>query len=190
MEVKSFPPVVLPPDSAGRLRSSYRRWPFELDDIAFRIRDVDGRTLSFRTVARFRGADDHSSHFKRAANAGFVERFYPKAKMIEISPFSARRGAARTPQLAVDWHEVNQGSAGPQLDQTYRILPALDRASQHITVKMKHLVQINHAQYQVINFPNANHWSILIQYVAARTDSEIRVDRDHAIVELHRVLEC
>jgi hypothetical protein len=128
--------------------------------------------------------------FKRAANAGFVERFYPKAKMIEISPFSARRSAAGTPQLAVDWHKVNQGSAGPQLDQTYRLLPALDRASQHITVKVKHWVQINHAQYQVINFPNPNHRSILIQHVAARTDSEIRVDRDHAIVELHRVLEC
>jgi hypothetical protein len=39
--------------------------------------------------------------FKHAANAGFIERFYPKAKMIEISPFSARRSTAGTPQLAI-----------------------------------------------------------------------------------------
>ena len=127
---------------------------------------------------------------KHTANAGFIERFYPKAKMIEISPLGARRCAAGPPQFAVDRHEINQGSARSQLNQTYRILSALDRASQHITVKVKHLVQINHAQYQVINFPNPNHRSILIQHVAARTDSEIRVYRDHAIVELHRVLEC
>jgi hypothetical protein len=107
--------------------------------------------------------------FKDGANAGFIERFYPKAKMIEISPLGARRCAAGPPQFAVDRHEINQGSARSQLNQTYRILSALDRASQHITVKVKHLVQINHAQDQVINFANANHGSILIQHAAART---------------------
>src|SRR6266403_1406009 len=106
--------------------------------------------------------------FEHAANAGFIERFYPKAKMIEISPFNARRRAAGSPQLAVDRHEVNQGSAGPQLDQTNRILSALDRASKHITVKAQHSVQIEHTQYQVINFANTNHGSILIQNFAAR----------------------
>jgi len=109
--------------------------------------------------------------FKDGANAGFIERFYPKAKMIEISPFGARRSAAGPPQLAVDRHKINQGSARSQLNQTYRILSALDRASQHITVKVKHLVQIDHAQHQVINFANADHGSILIQHAAARTGS-------------------
>jgi hypothetical protein len=106
--------------------------------------------------------------FKHAANTGFVERLYPKAKVIKIAAFNAWRRAACTPQLAVDRHKVNQRSAGPQLDQTYRILSALDRASKHITVKVKHSVQIDYAQYQVINFANANHRSILIENVAAR----------------------
>jgi hypothetical protein len=99
--------------------------------------------------------------FEHAANAGFIERFYPKAKMIEISPFNAWRRAAGTPQLAVDRHKVNQGSAGPQLDQTNRILSALDRASKHITVKVEHSVQIQDSQYQVINIANANHGSLI-----------------------------
>jgi hypothetical protein len=51
--------------------------------------------------------------FKHAANAGFIERFDAKAKMIEISPFNTGRRAAGTPQLAVDRHQVNQGSASP-----------------------------------------------------------------------------
>jgi len=106
--------------------------------------------------------------FEHAANAGFIERFYPKAKMVEISPLDARRRAAGTPQLAVDRHQVNQGSAGPQLDQTDRILSALDRASKHFTVKVKHSVQIGYTQYQVINFANANHGSILIENFAER----------------------
>jgi len=106
--------------------------------------------------------------FKHAANAGFIERFHPKAKMVKISPFNAWRRAAGTPQLAVDWHKVNQGSAGPQLDQTNRILSALDRASEHITVKVKHSVQIGDTQYQMINVANANHGSILIENFAAR----------------------
>jgi hypothetical protein len=106
--------------------------------------------------------------FQYAADAGFIERFYPKAKMIKISPFSAWRRAAGTPQLAVDWHKVNQGAARPQLDQTNRVLPALDGASKHIAVKVQHSVQIDDTQYQVINIANANHGSILIENVAAR----------------------
>jgi hypothetical protein len=105
---------------------------------------------------------------KFAANGGLVERFHAKAKVIKISPFNAWRRAAGTPQLAVDWHKVNQGSAGPQLDQTYRLLSALDRASKHIAVKVEHSVQVDDAQYQVINIADANHGSILIENLAAR----------------------
>jgi hypothetical protein len=106
--------------------------------------------------------------FKHAPNTGFVERLYPKAKMIKIAALNAWRRATRSPQLAPDRHKVNQGSASAQLDETYRILSALNRASKHITIKAKHSVQIDDAQYQVINVANANHRSILIENVAAR----------------------
>jgi hypothetical protein len=105
--------------------------------------------------------------FKHAANTGFVKRLHPKAKVIQIAAFNAWCRAAGTPQLTVDRHKVNQGSAGPQLDQTYRILSAFNRASKHITIKVKHSVQIDYAQYQVVNFANANHRSILIENGAA-----------------------
>jgi hypothetical protein len=113
--------------------------------------------------------------FKHAANPGYIERFHPEAEMINISPVNARRSAAGTPQLALHRHQVNQGSTRSQLHQTYGVLSAFDRASQHITVKVKHSIQINHAQYQVINFANANHNPIVIQHDAVRTDSDIRV---------------
>ena len=145
-----------------------RRRSLKFDDIAFRIRDVDGRTLPFSAVTRLREADDYSMRLKFAANGGLVERFYSKAKVIKIFPFNAWGRAASTSQLAVDWHKVNQRSAGPQLHQTYRLLSALDRASKHITVKVEHSVQMDDAQYQMINIANANHASILIESIAAR----------------------
>jgi hypothetical protein len=127
----SSPQTAPTPLPIPRLRSpsSNRWWPLEFDDIAFRIRDVDGRTLSFRAAAGLHWANDNPTRLKLHANTGCVERLYPKAKVIEVSPFNAWRRAAGTPQLAIDWHKVNQGSAGPQLDQAYRILSALDRAS-------------------------------------------------------------
>jgi hypothetical protein len=76
--------------------------------------------------------------FEYAANAGFVERLYPKAKVIEVSPLNSRLSTTRTPQLTVDRHKINEGSAGPELHQTYRILSALDSAPQHIAIKVKH----------------------------------------------------
>ena len=154
---------------APTLESYNRRRPFELDDIAFRIRDVDGRTLPFSAVARLHRADDYAMRLKFAANGGLVERFYSKAKVIKISPFNAWRRATGPSQLAVNWHKVNQRSAGPQLHQTYGILSALDRTSQHIAIKVKHADQIHDAQYQVINFANANHASIIIESIAARS---------------------
>src|SRR5450755_2272558 len=131
-----------------------RRRSLKFDDIVFRIRDVDGRTLPFSAVTRLREADDYSMRLKFAANGGLVERFYSKAKVIKIFPFNAWGRAASTSQLAVDWHKVNQRSAGPQLHQTYRLLSALDRASKHITVKVEHSVQMDDAQYQMINIAN------------------------------------
>jgi hypothetical protein len=89
--------------------------------------------------------------------------------VIKISPFNAWRRATGPSQLAVDWHKVNQRSAGAQLHQTYGILSALDRTSQHIAIKVKHADQIHDAQYQVINFTNANHAYILIESIAARS---------------------
>jgi hypothetical protein len=100
--------------------------------------------------------------FKHAANTRFVERLYPKAEVIKIAAFNAWRRATSSPQLAPDRHQVNQGSTGPQLDQTYRIPSAFNRASKHIAIKVQHSVQIDYTQYQVINFANANHRSIIL----------------------------
>jgi hypothetical protein len=98
---------------APTLESYNRRRPFELDNIAFRIRDVDGRTLPFSAVARLHRADDYAMRLKCAANGGLVERFYSKAKVIKISPFNAWRRATGTSQLAVDWHKSQPAIGRP-----------------------------------------------------------------------------
>ena len=101
------------------VRLNRQRRSLKFDDITFRIRDIDGRTLPFSAVARLHRAHGYSMRLKFATNGELVERFYSKAKVIKISPFNAWRRAASTSQLAVDWHKVNQGSARPQLHQTY-----------------------------------------------------------------------
>src|SRR5271167_1570523 len=101
------------------LLSDDRSRPLQFHDITFRVRDVNGWPLSLSSEPRRHGAHGNSLCLKLLANADCVERLYPKAKVIKISPFSARRSTTRTPQLAIDWHEINQRSAGPQLDQAY-----------------------------------------------------------------------
>src|SRR5208283_185868 len=96
-----------------------RRRSFELDDIAFRVRDVDGRTLSLRAVARLGRACRDAMRLEQPANAGFVERLDPKAQVIQIPPFRTRRRAAGTAQFAVNRHEIDHGPAGPQLHEAY-----------------------------------------------------------------------
>jgi hypothetical protein len=134
-----------------------RRRPFELDDITFRILAINGRSLAFGTVARFRRARGNPLRLEFPANACRVERFHPEANMIQVAAFRARRSAAGTPQLAIDRHKINQGPAGPKLDQPYRILSPLDRATEHVAIEMKHRVYIDDTQHQVINFANADH---------------------------------
>src|SRR5450631_1001462 len=87
--------------------SNNRWWPFQLDDITFWVRDVDGWTLPFGAVARFHWSCDYSMRFKHATNTGFVERLYPKAKVIKIAAFNAWRRATSSPQLAPDRHKIN-----------------------------------------------------------------------------------
>jgi len=52
-----------------------------------------------------------------AANACFVERFYPKAKVIQIACFSCRRRAASSAEFAAYGHEIKERSASTQLNQ-------------------------------------------------------------------------
>src|SRR5208283_5338108 len=101
------------------LNDSSRRRSFELNDVAFRVRDIDGRTLSLSAVTRLGRARRDAMRFKQTANAGFVERLEPKAQVIQVSPFRTRRCPACTAQFAVNRHQIDHGPAGPQLYEAY-----------------------------------------------------------------------
>src|SRR3990167_106778 len=126
-------------------RSSAIARSLEFDDIAFRVRDVDRWTFTFRAVTRFRRARRDSMCRKMAADCRRVERFDAKAEMIEVAAFLAGRGTPCPAEFAVDRHQVQQRPARPQLNQPYEILAPLDRASKHVAVEAKHRLQAAHA---------------------------------------------
>jgi hypothetical protein len=77
--------------------------------------------------------------------------------VVHITPLFAWRCAAGAAKLTVDWYKIKNRSSSAQLDQSYLILAALDRASKRVAVEAKHPVQINDAQHKVIDFANAHH---------------------------------
>ena len=82
--------------------------PFQLDDIALRIGDVDRRAFSLRAVSRRQRAGFHIVCGQLTPNVGFVEGFDAKAEVIEISTFLSGRRTARASELAIHRYEVDQ----------------------------------------------------------------------------------
>jgi hypothetical protein len=92
-----------------------------------------------------------------ATKARLVERLYSKAEVVQIAALLARCDPAGAPELAIYWHKIEQGPAGAKLDQSERILAALDRAAERFAVEAKRPVEIDDAQDEVIDFANADH---------------------------------
>jgi len=92
-----------------------------------------------------------------AANARFVESFHPKTEVIQVARFLSRRCAAGSAELAIHGHEINDGSAGTQLNQANFVLASLQRASESAAVEAKHAVEVGNAQYKMVDFANTDH---------------------------------
>jgi hypothetical protein len=95
--------------------------------------------------------------FEMAANARFIEWIDPKAEVIQVASFPAGCRAARSTELAIHRHEINDRSAGSQLNQADLVLAPLDRAPKNFAVEAKHAVDVDDAQDKMVDFANADH---------------------------------
>ena len=132
-------------------------WSLELDDIALGVRDIDRRALSLGAIAQDDRAGGDAVCFEMAMHAGLVKRVYPKAEMIEVPSFLSRCCAAGFAELAIYRHEIDDRSARSQLNQADLVLASLDRASKNLAVEAKHPVDVDNAQYKVIDFADTDH---------------------------------
>ena len=92
-----------------------------------------------------------------AANARFVEWFYPETEVIQVACVLSWRCAAGSAEFAIHGHEINDRSASAQLNQANFVLTSLYRTSESATVEAKHAVEIDNAQYEMVDFANTNH---------------------------------
>jgi hypothetical protein len=92
-----------------------------------------------------------------AANARFVERFYPKAEVIQVACFLSWRCAAGSAEFAIHGHEINDRLASAQLNQANVVLASLYRTSKSAAVEAKHAVEVDNAQYKMVDFANTDH---------------------------------
>ena len=94
-----------------------------------------------------------------ATNARFIKRVYPQAEMIQVASFLSGRCTAGSAEFAVYGHEIDDRSASSQLNQADLVLASLDRASENSAVETKHAVDVDDAQYKVIDFADADHFA-------------------------------
>ena len=80
-----------------------------------------------------------------AANARFVEWFYPETEVIQVACFLCWCCAAGSTEFAVHGHKINDRSAGAQLNQANFVLTSLYRTSESVAVEAKHAVEVDNA---------------------------------------------
>ena len=91
------------------------------------------------------------------ANARFVEWFYPETKVIQVACFPPWRCAAGSAEFAIHGHEINNRSASAQLNQANFVFASLYRTSESAAVEAKHAVEVDNAQYKMVDFANTDH---------------------------------
>ncbi len=123
----------------------------QLDDVAFRIAEVERRPFTLRTEARFNRSRRHAMRNEIRLNARFIERLQAHTEVIEVEAFRSRRGAAHCPKLAVYRNEIDERTSSAQLDQAEVVAPSFDSAAEHIAIERQHRVEIADAQYEVID---------------------------------------
>ena len=129
----------------------------ELNDITVRIGDIDRRSLSLGAIPGGNRPGFETMGFQMGADAGFIERFYTQAEMIQIACLFSGRRTTGTAEFAVDWHQVNEGLTGTKLDQTNFVAPALDRAAEDVAVEVQHAIEADHPEHQMVDFANRDH---------------------------------
>jgi hypothetical protein len=139
------------------MESLVSRCTLKFDNIGFRVGDIDGRALALSTVACGDRADLDALCLQMAANVRFVEWLHPDAEVIHVAPFPSWRRASGFAEFAVHWNEINERPTGTQLYKADFVLPPLYGASENVAVKVKHAVEVDNAQYKMVDFANSDH---------------------------------
>ena len=77
--------------------------------------------------------------------------------MIEVACFFSRRCAAGFSEFAIYGYEINDRPASAQLDQAKVVLASLHHTSERTAVEAEHAVEIDNAQYKMVDFANTDH---------------------------------
>ena len=78
------------------------RWAPELDDIAFGVCEIHGRTLTLGTIARLDVSSLHHMSVKVNANTGFIKGLHAKTKMIKVACLCSRWRTSSLAEFAID----------------------------------------------------------------------------------------
>lgn len=77
--------------------------------------------------------------------------------MIQVPSAETGRRSAGASEFAIDLDQVNQRPPSAKLNQTDGVVSTLDRTSEDAAVELKHSVQIDCPQDQVIDFAYLDH---------------------------------
>ena len=117
------------------------RGAFEFDLIAFRIVEVDRRSIPFRAVALNGFADRYAKRRQPGDDGVTIERRHAKAEMVHVGRSFAT--------LAGD--KVEHRGAGPHLHEADPLDPPLDAKSQRLLVEMHHCREIADPQHHMVD---------------------------------------
>ena len=92
-----------------------------------------------------------------ATDGCLIERLDAKAEVIEVSTFLRWWGTTRFAELTVHRHEIDQRTPRAKLNQPDGVLASFNRAPEHFAVEANHAIEVDHAQYKVVNLTDANH---------------------------------
>src|SRR5262249_46416861 len=125
--------------------------PFQLDDIAVRVPDIDRgpHPLGAISLAHFAPLD--AGCCELGAQGGFVERCEPQRDVVHVPPRIPWGCATGPAQRASDIDEVDQRCPSAQLHEPERLDPALLAAAQHSAVEADRALEVAHAQHDVID---------------------------------------
>src|SRR5205085_1967172 len=83
---------------------------------------------------------------------------HAKGDVIDVAAFLTRCRSAGTAQLAVDRHQIDQRGSNAQLIKSDRFLLPFPPRAEHVDVEIGDLLEIGHAEDDVIDGRNVDHW--------------------------------
>jgi hypothetical protein len=133
------------------------RRTLELDDVPFRIVDVQRESLAFRTVTTPGIIDSDIVRLEMRADRIDIERIDAHAQVIHVTTFAARRCTAFAPERAIDTNDIDHRSARAQLYESNGNLIAFDAATEHIAIETHEARGVARADHDVVDIADVDH---------------------------------